>query len=105
MRILCAALSVETLAEAKAALAAGEGISDANIKHSLGAWSAGTEGRAPHGLDEWAVDKGFAHVVWTALKSKIGTEHRTPSVAEVLAHLSGLSSHDRDVTGLKSMCG
>ncbi|RVA06538.1 hypothetical protein EN938_05865 [Mesorhizobium sp. M7A.F.Ca.US.001.02.1.1] len=94
LRTLWVALSVKTLAEAKAVLAAREGISDANIKHSLGAWSAG--GGSPHGIGDWAAGKGLAHVVWTALKPKMGTEYRTPSIAEVLAHLTGLSGHDRD---------
>lgn len=95
MRTLWAALAVETLAEVKAALAAREGITAANIKRSIGAWSAGAEGGSPHGIGEWAAGKGFAHVVWTALKPKIGTEYRMPSVAEVLAHLGALTGHDR----------
>lgn len=96
VQTLWSALDVETLAEAKAALATREGIATANIKHSIGAWSADVEARAIAGIGEWAEGKGFAHVVWTALKPKIGTEYRTPTVAEVLAHLTGLSGTDRD---------
>lgn len=96
VRTLWAALAVETLAGANAALAAREGITAANIKRGIGAWSAGADDGSSHGIGEWAAGKGFAHVVWTALKPKIGTEYRTPSIAEVLAHLGALTGHDRD---------
>lgn len=91
---LWAALAVETLDEAKVALAAREGISGDNIKRSIGEWRH--EGGAADAIGQWATNKGFAHVVWTALKPKIGTEYRTPSVSEVLAHLSRLKGAERD---------
>ena len=90
---LWAALAVETLDEAKAALAAREGISDTNISRGIGTWS---DGAATDAIGQWARAKGFAHVVWTGLKPKIAGEYRTPTAAEVLAHLKGLSGSDRD---------
>lgn len=91
---LWAALAVDTLGEAKAALAAREGISEPNIKNGIGAWSA--DGGVADVIGQWAAGKGFAHVVWTALRPKIGKEYKTPSVAEVLKHLAALSGHERD---------
>ncbi|HHX90064.1 MAG TPA: hypothetical protein GX700_09905 [Paracoccus sp.] len=90
---LWAELDVETLHEAKAALAAREGISEANIRRSIGAWSADTG--SSDTIGHWAEGKGFAHVVWTALKPKIRSEYRTPSAAEVLGHLASLADEAR----------
>lgn len=96
VRTLWAALDVNTLEDAQAALAAREGISVENITRSIGTWSAGEEGAASPGIDEWAAQEGFAHVVWTALKPKIGKQFRTPDIAEVLGHLTQLEGADRD---------
>lgn len=94
---LWALLAVETLDEAKAALAAREGISAANLARSVGAWSNGGADGVADTIGQWAASKGFAHVVWTALKPKIAGEYRIPSAAAVLAHLSALSGSDRDL--------
>jgi len=96
VQTLWSALDVNTLAEAQAALAAREGISDENMARSVGTWSAGQVAEAPPGVDEWAAQQGLAHVVWTALRPKIGKQFRTPSIAEVLSHLTQLEGADRD---------
>lgn len=90
---LWAELDVKTLHEAKTALAAREGISEANIRRSIGAWSA--DAGSNDAIGHWATGQGFAHVVWTALKPKVGSEYRTPSAAEVLGHLASLAGEDR----------
>jgi hypothetical protein len=96
VQTLWATLSVDTIEDAKAVLADREGISVANIKHSIGMWSAGVGDGPQHDIDDWAMRKGISHVVWTALKPKIRSEYRTPSTAEVLTHLAGLVGPDRD---------
>lgn len=92
---LWATLDVATLAAAQAALAVREGIRE-NAARSIGVWSNGGATAAPHGIGEWATAKGFAHVVWTALRPKIGGVFRMPSVAEVLRHLAELEGLDRE---------
>lgn len=95
VRTLWAPLAVDTLSEAIAALAVREGISEANIKRSIGIFSVGEDHGTLDGVSKWAEEKGSVHVVWTALRPKMGTVFRTPSVAEVLVHLQGLTGNDR----------
>lgn len=96
VRTLWAKLEVGTLAEAQVTLAAREGISTANIERSIGTWSAGRGTAATFGIDKWAASKGFAHVVWTGLKPRINGAFRTPSIEEVLGHLTRLEGPDRE---------
>jgi hypothetical protein len=85
-------LDVRTLDEARHALAAREGVKDANIKHSIGHWSVGSasDHYGSDGIGRWAEAAGVEGVVWTALKPKIGEDYRVPSEEEIINHLSGL---------------
>lgn len=96
--VLWAALDVETLEDAKHALAQREGISADNIRHSIGYWSK--DGHSNHhgadAIGRWAKAQGADGVVWTALKPKMGEDYRIPGQDEVIAHLTGLSGSARD---------
>lgn len=95
---LWARLNVETIDAAKFALAAREGVTDDNIRFSIGWWS--TAGSSRHHCAEvigtWATARNFAGVVWTALKPKIGADYKTPTQEEVVGHLRGLRDGERD---------
>lgn len=94
-------LAVNSLEQAKQALALREGISDRNIRNSIGYWSQA--GSSDHPKSEivraWAAARGFDGAVWTALKPRIGQENRTPSVEEVVRHLNSLTGIELDVAG------
>ncbi len=93
--VLWAELDVDTVQSACSVLAAREGIPAKFVDRSVGFWS-GDGKRSNHEqadvVGEWAVSKGLAGVVWTALKPKIGDEYRTPSLDEVVLHISGLDA-------------
>lgn len=99
VRTLWAVLQVATLAEAMKALAVREGIGDDNIKHSVGHWSPEkrSKGRAADIVAAWAEGREVDGVVWTALKPRMAGVQRTPSVIEVINHLSSLKGVERDV--------
>lgn len=90
--VLWTLLNVQTLDEAKRALAFREGISHANTKYSIG-WSEHTNtSEHPEATEicRWAEARGIEGVVWTALKPKIGVDYRVPTLHEVIAHLESL---------------
>jgi hypothetical protein len=91
-------LEVGSLTEAKKALAAREGITEANIKHSVGFWSANEMTAGPCGklIGEWSVGRNIDGVVWTALKPRFGGAQRMPSMEEVITHLRGLEGVEKD---------
>ncbi len=97
VRSLWASMIAPTLDNAIASLAAREGIPSKNIPRHIGRWSRG--GSLPPlvvGLAGWAEAHGIEHVVWTALPPKFNGIERTPSCAEVVAHLSALSGKERE---------
>lgn len=99
VRSLWALMTVASLAEARAKLAAREGIKDTRINQDTGAWSlGGPENPCIAGLAAWAAARGIEHVVWTALPPKFGAEaSRLPTLDEVVQHLAGLTGPERDL--------
>jgi hypothetical protein len=96
---LWATLAVNSLEQAKQALATREGISDQNVRHSVGYWSLEGSSRHPEALTigSWAKERGCTGAVWTALKPRFGDENRCPSEDEVVRHLSGLQGLEKEV--------
>lgn len=92
VRVLWTALDVATIDEAKLALAVREGVTERNIRHSIGYWSpAGGSGHPGSDvIGQWAATCGFAGVVWTALEPKIGDDYRVPAHDEAINYLNGL---------------
>ena len=71
VRTLWALMSVDTIDRAKSALAAREGISESNIRYSVGYWDS--ESDSFHGeyaaeIGGWARQLALDAVVWTNLK-------------------------------------
>lgn len=95
---LWAALNVPNLDAAKQALAAREGVTAANIQHSIGWWSPAGASDHPGAstIGQWAAARNLAGVVWTALKPKFGPDYRLPTQVEVVGHLGGLQGLQRD---------
>jgi len=78
----------ENIEAAKKALRLREETSLGNI----GVWKTGDiDPQHIPGLSSWANTKNVGGVIWTALPPKFGGENRTPSVADVIGHLSSLS--------------
>jgi hypothetical protein len=98
VHVLWAELTATSLAEAKQALAAREGVRDRYISNSIGYWSP--DGTSNHvggeAIGEWASQRKLTGVVWTALKPKIGDDYRTPSQEEVIGHLNALEGLARE---------
>lgn len=90
---LWARLSVSSLDEAKTVLAAREGSAIA----SIGWWSQAGTSRHPGAanIGRWAAARGFAGVVWTALRPKFDQRYQTPTPEEVVRHLGGLKGSAR----------
>lgn len=99
VRTLWAALDVPNLDTAKRALAYREGVTPDNIEHSIGWWSpVGASGHpGSDAIGQWASERNFDCVVWTALKPKIGTQYRVPTQDEVIEHLRCLHGIEREV--------
>lgn len=95
--VLWAALDVKTLDDAKQALASREGVSQTNIKHSIGWWLPASASLHPGAaaVDKWAGARQIEGVVWTALKPKIGNDYRMPTCKEVIQHLVDLEGVER----------
>ena len=98
VRSLWAIMTVKTLAEAKSALAAREGIQEENIPKHVGSWSRGsTDPQYITEVKAWAESRGVEHVVWTALPPGFkGNRGTVPSQDEVVTHLCALSGPQRD---------
>jgi hypothetical protein len=92
-------MTVASLAEARAKLAAREGIEDTRADQDIGGWSLGNpENPCIAGLAAWAAARGIEHVVWTALPPKLGVEAgRLPTLDQVVQHLAGLTGPERDL--------
>lgn len=103
VRSLWAFLSSENLDDAKKALAAREGISDENIKYSIGFWdekSGKSHGLCATEIGAWAEHLNIDAVVWTNLKCGFkGKSNRgtMPSCADILEHLQSLPSESTKV--------
>jgi hypothetical protein len=91
-------MSVNSLEEAKKALAAREGIPEQNITKDIGSWSRGDED--PSCIIDialWASSRSIKHIIWTALLPKFdGKNGYSPTLDEVVTHLSDLTGPARD---------
>ena len=90
---LWAMLAVTSLDEAKARLARREGISDHNVKCSIGFWDKGgkSHGRFREVIGDWACSTKVDSVVWTNLKFGFKkSRDQLPTAEEVVCHLRGL---------------
>jgi hypothetical protein len=98
VKVLWAVLDVHTLDAAKRALAVREGVSEANIRHSIGWWSPNgvSAHRDAAAVGQWASGLDLQGVVWTALKPKMGNDYRVPGQDEVVRHLGGLQGAERE---------
>ena len=56
-----------------------------------------SKGLAADIVAAWAERREIDGIVWTALKPRMAGVQRTPSVGEVINHLSGLKGAERDV--------
>ena len=92
---LWALMSSKKLNDAKKALADREGISDKNIKYSIGFWD-GRSGKS-HGLraaeiGAWAKNLNIDAVVWTNLKFGFKENRdKMPTYANIIGHLHSLT--------------
>ena len=101
VRTLWALMSVDTLDRAKSTLAEREGISESNIRYSIGYWDS--ESNSSHGecaeeIGAWAKQLALDAVVWTNLK--VGFKDKRdalPQYDQVLKHLRSLSHEERGV--------
>lgn len=98
VKTLWVALDVQTLNDAKHALAEREGIKLDDIRYSIGYWSLAGASNHPAAAEigRWAAERGIEGVLWTALKPKIGNEYRLPTQEEVIRHLRELRGIERD---------
>lgn len=103
VRSMWALLSSENLDGAKKALAAREGISEENIKFSIGFWdgkSGESYGLRTKEIGAWAEHLNIDAVVWTNLKCGFkgkGNRGTMPSCADILEHLQSLPSESTKV--------
>jgi len=97
VRVLWALMLPTDLQIAKEALRDREGITGSDSLSRIGSWDRGD--MAPEDIPDlprWGEDRGLDAAVWTALRPKLGTEERSPSIDEVIGHLRGLSGTARD---------
>lgn len=93
VRVYSAALGVAHIDEARQSLAVREGISDKNMRRSIGYWTAdaGSDHPETEAIGRWAQDSRYTGVVWTALKPKFGDRFVTPTSNQVVSYLEGLT--------------
>ena len=99
VRVFSARLKVDSLSDARSALACREGIRKEFSNRSIGYWSPSevSSHKESKVIGHWACEKGVDGVVWTALKPRFKGETRMPSVDEVIKHLNGLSGSERRI--------
>ncbi len=101
VRTLWALMSVGTLDKAKHKLADREGISEENIKYSIGFWektSESSHGKCVPQISVWAKNLHIDAVVWTNFKfGFIETRDTMPEYAQILEHVEQLSHEERRV--------
>ena len=94
-------MSSANIEEAKKALAEREGISDANIRHSIGCWDGETSkllGRCADVIGAWAERNDIDAVVWTNLKCGFkGSRGKMPTCIEITEHLHSLPYEKKKV--------
>lgn len=89
-------MNVDNINEAKSALAHREGISDKNIKYSIGFWDKSSEqchGKSSSEIKSWEKKKNLDGVVWTNLKYGFKeSRDDMPEYTQILSHLQALST-------------
>lgn len=93
VRSLWAIMDATDIDEAREALRQREGKPK---KEYIGYWKTGEVDPPMFPLSDWAAARNLEGVVWTALPPKIDGEERTPTAAEVVAHLRSLRGAERD---------
>lgn len=100
-RSLWALMNVDNINDAKTALAQREGISDKNIKYSIGFWDMASScyhGHSSSEIEAWATKMNLDGVVWTNLKYGFKQSRgEMPEYSYILSHLQNLSSKQRSV--------
>ncbi|PHS32748.1 MAG: hypothetical protein COA95_03115 [Methylophaga sp.] len=98
---LWAILSATDIEIAKADLAKREGVSENNIKYSIGYWESNSgmsHGTCSEEISRWALEKELDGVVWTNLKYGFQSARgKLPTLAGVIEHLNGLSPEKKCV--------
>lgn len=101
VRTLWALMAVDSLDKAKSALAVREGISDNNIRYSIGYWDAtsnSSHGECAADIGAWASTLRLDAVVWTNLRVGLkGKRDELPGYEQVLNHLRSLPHEQRKV--------
>lgn len=96
VRSLWTLMTVQTLEEAKKALAAREG----SPEKFIGSWSQGQpdNNSCIFDLASWAETRSIKHVIWTDLPPKYGIKGNgtCPTPEQVIEHLNGLRGPERD---------
>ncbi len=95
--VLWSTLSVDSLDDAKQALASREEISDRFLERSIGYWCPATNSphRESQQIGQWAGSRSLRGVVWTALKPKFEGKYLKPSCPQILRYLSGLDENSK----------
>ncbi len=87
-------MNVRNITEAKNALAKREGISENNIKYSIGFWdsaSNSSHGHSSNIIEAWAKNKSLDGVVWTNLKYGFKSSRGVmPKYRNILSHFNSL---------------
>ena len=95
--VLWSTLSVNSLDDARQALASREGIPDTFLERSIGFWCPETN--SPHQqsqqIGQWAGSLSLRGVVWTALKPKFEGKYFKPSCNQIIRYLSGLDGNSK----------
>lgn len=88
-----AKLDLSSVGAAKRSLAKREGVSERFVSQSIGFWTknGASNHEEANPVGEWARERGFQGVVWTALKPKFDTAYITPTADQVVEYLRGLS--------------
>lgn len=99
IRSLWATFTGSSLAQAREALRAREGIPRKNLETCIGSWSRGDANPAfVLELGQWATAQGIESVVWTALPPKFeGTDNTGPTIDQAVSYLAGLTGQARDL--------
>jgi len=99
IRSLWATFAGSTLAQAREALRAREGILRNNLEKYIGSWSRSDANPAlVLELEQWAKARDVESVVWTALPPKFeGKNNTSPTIDQAVSYLAGLTGQARDL--------
>ena len=97
--VLWSTLSVDSLDDARQALAWREGISDSFLERSIGYWCPAriSPHRESQQIGQWAGSRSLQGVVWTALKPRFEGKPFKPSCDQIISYLSELDEGSKRV--------